>query len=216
MNQHYFITGTDTGVGKTHVTAALLRELRRQGIKAAAFKPIACGPGGRDDAKIYRRLMHNEVPLDLLNPVYLKQPLAPVVAAKMEHREISLHNIRTAYRSLSAEYQVVLVEGAGGLMVPIKRDYYIADLAKDLELPVLIVSRLSLGTINHSVLTVRAAQSAGLRVAGIILNDTLGRTGLAERTNVTAVPATCGVPLLGVVAHKAQPDVRKIVVKCWR
>jgi dethiobiotin synthetase len=215
MNQNYFITGTDTAVGKTHVTAALLRELRRQGHSAAAFKPIACGSGGRADAQLYRRIMDNEVPLDLLNPVYLKNPLAPVVAAKLEHREISLHKIRTAYAQLTAQYSPVLVEGAGGLMVPIKRDYYIADLAKDLELPVLIVARLSLGTINHTVLTVRQAQAYGLRVTGLILNDTLGRTGLAERTNVTAVPAAAGIPLLGVIAHKADPDVRKIVMKLW-
>jgi len=215
MTQSIFITGTDTGVGKTHVTAALLRELHRQGAKAAAFKPIACGPDGRNDAKIYRRIMRNAVALDVINPVHLRQPLAPVVAAKLEDREISLHNIRTAYRSLTTEYSVVLVEGAGGLMVPVKRNYFIADLAKELDLPVVIVSRLSLGTINHTVLTVRQAQATGLRVVGVILNDTLGRRGLAERTNLLAVPAACGVPLLGVVAHGKQPDVRKIVARLW-
>lgn len=210
MNRHYFITGTDTGVGKTHVTAALLREFRRQGIKAAAFKPIACGPGGRADAKLYRRLMHNEVSLDAINPIYLRQPLAPSVAAKLEGREISRHIIRTAYRALVAEYTVVLVEGAGGIMVPLQRDYFIADLIRDLDIPVVIVSRLSLGTINHTTLTVRHAQATGLKVAGLILNDTLGRRGLAERTNVQAVPDIARVPLLGVVAHAAQPDVRKL------
>jgi len=210
MKRYYFITGTDTGVGKTHVTAALLTELRHQGVKAAAFKPIACGPGGRNYAKIYRRLMQNEVALDVINPVYLRQPVAPMVAAKLEHREISLHKIRTAYRTLLAEYTVVLVEGAGGLMVPLQRDYFIADLARDLDIPVVIVSRLSLGTINHTTLTVRQAQATGLKVAGIILNDTLGRRGLAERTNLQAVPDIARVPLLGVVAHGAKPDVRKL------
>jgi dethiobiotin synthetase len=212
---NYFMTGTDTGVGKTHVTAALLRELRRQGINAAAFKPIACGPGGRRDAQVYRRIMENEVPLDAINPVYLRHPLAPMVAAKLERREISRHRIRTAYRTLAAAYSVVLVEGAGGLMVPIQRDYFIADLALDLDVPVVIVSRLSLGTINHTVLTVRHAQAARLKVAGLILNDTTGKRGLAERTNLREVPALCGVPLLGVVAHGAQPNVRSIVVKCF-
>lgn len=214
MNQNYFITGTDTGVGKTHVTAALLRELRHRGIKAAAFKPIACGPGGREDAKLYRRLMNNEVPLDLLNPVYLRHPLAPSVAAKLEGREISRHIIRTAYRSLTASYPVVLVEGAGGLLVPIQRDYFIADLALDLDLPIVIVARLGLGTLNHTLLTVRAA--ANLKIAGVILNDTTGRRGLAERTNIQEIPRLTGVPLLGVVPHNPQPNVRSIVLRLWR
>jgi dethiobiotin synthetase len=213
---NYFITGTDTGVGKTHVTAALLQELRRQGIKAAAFKPIACGAGGRHDAKIYRRIMENEVPLDAVNPVYLRHPLAPLVAAKLERREISRHRIRTAYRALVAAYPVVLVEGAGGLLVPIQRDYFIADLALDLDLPVVIVSRLSLGTINHTLLTVRQAQAARLKVAGVILNDPTGKRGLAERTNLREVPPLCGVPLLGVVAHHRNPNVSGIVRRLWR
>ena len=90
MNQNYFITGTDTGVGKTHVTAALLAEFRRRGLPAAGFKPIACGADGRNDARTYRKLMGNKVPLDIINPVYLRSPLAPSVAAKLEKRRIDL------------------------------------------------------------------------------------------------------------------------------
>jgi len=206
MTTGIFITGTDTGVGKTHVTAALLRELRRQGVRAAACKPIACGSGGRDDAKTYRRLMDNEVPLDMINPVYLRHALAPSVAACLERRRIDLRPIRAAYAQLSTLYAPLLVEGAGGLLVPIKRNYFVADLARDLGLPVVIVARLGLGTINHTGLTVRQAQGMGLKVNGIILNDTLGRRGgLAEHTNVQVVPEICGVPLLGVVPHGSRP-----------
>ena len=206
-----FITGTDTGVGKTHVTAALLRELRRQGVAAAAFKPIACGPGGRDDARQFARLMNNEIPLDIINPIYLRHPLAPSVAARLEHRRVDLDKVHFAFRLLTSVFSPVLVEGAGGLLVPIKRDFSVGDLAKELRLPVVIVSRLSLGTINHTLLTVRQAQAMGLEVMGIILNDTLGRRGIAERTNIKVVPDLCGVPLLGVVPHARQPDVRAIV-----
>ncbi len=206
-----FITGTDTGVGKTHVTAALLRELRRQGVAAAAFKPIACGPGGRNDARQFACLMDNEIPLDIINPVYLRHPLAPSVAARLEHRRIDFGRIHSAFRLLSSMFSPVFVEGAGGLLVPISRNYFVADLIRELKLPVIIVSRLSLGTINHTLLTVRQAQAAGLNIAGIILNDTLGRRGLAERTNIAVVPELCGVPLLGVVPHARQPDVRAIV-----
>ena len=180
MTKSIFITGTDTGVGKTHVTALLLAELRSRGVRAAAFKPIACGAGGRRDAKIYAELMDHEQPLDVLNPIYLRYPLAPSVAAKLERRRIDLAKIRRAYSQLTTHYSPVLVEGAGGLLVPIARNYYVANLARDLGLPVLIVARLGLGTINHTLLTVRQAQAMGLHVCGIVLNDT-GRETRASR-----------------------------------
>ncbi len=197
----FFVTGTDTGVGKTHVTALLLAELRRQGVRAGAMKPIACGADGRNDARTFRELMNREVPLAQLNPVYLRQPLAPSVAAKLSGRRVDLDTIRASYRVLASVYCPLFVEGAGGLLVPIRDDYFIADLAREMGAPLLIVARLGLGTINHTLLTVRQAQAMGLKVAGIILNDTRGRRGLAERTNITEVPRLCGVPLLGVIPH---------------
>ena len=220
MTTGIFITGTDTGVGKTHVTALLLCELRRRGVKAAAFKPIACGAGGRNDARIYHELMEREVPLDAINPVYLKHPLAPSVAARLEHHRINLRLVFSSYRSLIATYPVVLVEGAGGLLVPIRDDYFVADLARALKLPLLIVARLGLGTINHSLLTVRQAQAHGLKVAGVVLNDTVGgKRGLAAKSNIEVVPALCRVPLLGVVPHGqngAQAVARNICDRLMR
>jgi dethiobiotin synthetase len=200
-----FITGTDTGVGKTHVTAALLHAIPGAG----AFKPIACGPGGRNDAKLYARLM--KAPVDVINPIYLRRPLAPLIAARLESRSVDLRLIVSCYESLVTNYRPLFVEGAGGLLVPIKRNYFVADLARELQLPVVIVARLGLGTINHTLLTVRQARASGLEIAGVILNDTTGHRGLAERTNARAVAELCGVPLLGVVPHARQPDVRAIV-----
>jgi len=244
MTKGIFITGTDTGIGKTYVTALLLAELRRRGARAAAFKPISCGAGGRHDAEIYADLMNGDQPLDLLNPIYLRYPLAPSVAAKLERRRIDFGKIFRCYSLLTAHYSPVLVEGAGGLLVPIKRlsqnyvaagfslrlprtrkecgyknagfeigsehNYFVGDLALDLGLPVLIVARLGLGTINHTLLTVRQAQAMKLRVAGIVLNDMVGGkrgftpnsySGIAEQTNIKEMPRLCGVPLLGVVPH---------------
>ena len=202
MNRHLFITGTDTGVGKTHVTALILSELRRRGVRVAAFKPIACGAGGRHDAEIYAALMNHEQSLDVINPVYLRDPLAPSVAAKRECKQIDVRRIRAAYRSLAADYSIVLVEGAGGLLVPIRKNYFVADLAKSLKLPLVVVARLGLGTINHSLLTVRMAQTMGLEVRGIVLNDAVGgKRGLAANTNIETVPELCRIPLLGVVPH---------------
>jgi len=198
----FFVTGTDTGVGKTHVAALLLAEWRRRGLRAGAMKPIACGPDGRRDAEQYAALMNHEQPLDVLNPLYLRDPLAPLVAARLEHRRIHLRAIVAACRLLSTIYSPLLIEGAGGLLVPIQRNYFVADLARDLRLPLLVVARLGLGTINHTLLTIRQARAMGLNVAGLILNDIAGRRrGLAERTNITVLPKLCGVPLLGVVPH---------------
>lgn len=202
MIRGVLITGTDTGVGKTYVTALILAELRRRGVRAAAFKPIACGAGGRNDAEIYAAIMDHELPLDVINPIYLRRALAPSVAARMEGRRINMQRVFRAYSRLAGHYSPVLVEGAGGLMVPVRENYFVADMAKAMNLPLLIVARLGLGTINHSLLTVRQARAHGLKIAGIVLNDTVGgRRGLAESTNTEVVPALCRVPLLGVVPH---------------
>lgn len=198
-----FITGTDTGVGKTFVTARLLAELRRRGLPAAAMKPIACGADGRRDAVTYRRIMNRAADLHVLNPVYLRAPLAPWIAARRENRRISLPRIRACYRLLIKQFRPVLVEGAGGLLVPIRRDYTVAELARDLKLPVLIIARLGLGTLNHTLLTIEAAQHRGLTVCGVILNDLTGRRWLAERTNPDALTQLMPVPVLGIVPHEA-------------
>lgn len=214
MTRGIFITGTDTGVGKTYVTALILAELRRRGVKAAAFKPIACGDGGRHDAEIYAKIMDGEQPLDVINPIYLRRPLAPSVAAKLEGRRIDLGKVFAGYKMLAAEYDVVLVEGAGGLMVPIKHGYFVADLAKQLRLPVLIVARLGLGTINHSVLTVNRARACGLKIAGLVLSDTSRGRSLAKKTNPKVLPELCGVPVLGVMPYRGN-DVKAICRKLF-
>ncbi len=216
MNQNYFITGTDTGVGKTHVTALLLAELRRRDLPAAGFKPIACGAGGRADAQTYRKLMRNEVPLDVINPIYLRHPVAPSVAAKLEGQRIDLDKIHSVFRLLTSDFSPILVEGAGGLLVPIRRNYFVADLIRQLDLPLIIVARLGLGTLNHTLLTIRQAQAMKLKIAGIILNDTTGRRGLAERTNAKAIAELAGVPLLGVVPHGRATGIGKICDRLWR
>lgn len=209
-----FVTGTDTGVGKTHVTAHLLAELRRRGINAAGFKPIACGADGRRDAIRYRAIMNNDVPLNLVNPIYLRHPLSPHVAARLEQRVIALDRIADACDRLAAQYDIVLVEGAGGILVPLTDSFFMSDLARQLDLPVVIVARLGLGTINHTLLTVQTARIAGLPLLGIVLNDTTGKRTLAARTNVTEIPRLSGVPLLGVMPHGAHPKPVAIRAIC--
>jgi len=213
-----FITGTDTGCGKTVVTAALLWWLRGRGVNAAAMKPIACGDG-RWDAEIYWRLMGKEVPLDEVNPVWLRKPLAPLVAARLEKKKIDFRKIRESYSALSTQHSALLVEGAGGLMVPIGRGkknggmgewgngrgggvaignhfhiFHVVDLAKKMGLPLLIVAGNRLGVLNHALATVECARVRGLKVAGIVL-DEVGDAprNLAQRTNAAVLRETTGL-----------------------
>jgi dethiobiotin synthetase len=163
--------------------------------------------------------MGHEQPLDLINPIYLRRPLAPSVASRLEHKRIDLRRIRECYRRLVSAYSVVLVEGAGGLLVPIRNGYFVADFARSMKLPLLVVARLGLGTINHSLLTVRQARQMGLKMRGIVLNDTVGgKRGQAARTNIKTVPELCRTPLLGVMPHGAsgrEAAARRICVRLF-
>lgn len=198
-----FITGTDTGVGKTFVAALLLAELRRRGVRAAAFKPIACGAGGRADARLFAELMDGEATLEEINPIYLRKPLAPYVAARLEKRKIDFRRIYSAFRSLVSRYDFVFVEGAGGWLVPITGKFFVRELALELKLPVLVVARLRLGTLNHTLLTLESVRGVGLSVAGIVLSDATGaRRGWAERTNPAALRRLTGLPV-AEVPHRA-------------
>jgi dethiobiotin synthetase len=197
MRSHaVFITGTDTGVGKTVVTALLLAHLRARGRPAIAMKPISCGD--RHDAHLFHGLADCRVPFDRINPIHFQKPLAPLAAARMERRHWDVAIVQSAFCSLGSTFSPVLVEGIGGLLVPLKRGYAVADMVKDLRLPLLIVARPGLGTLNHTALTVEAARSRGIRVLGIIFNSASGRApDLAERTNAKVIEQVCSVKLLG-------------------
>jgi len=170
---NFFITGTDTGVGKTYVTALLLRSLRSQKIDVVGMKPIETG--GNHDAQELHAAMAGCIPMQNVNPVCLSHGLAPAVAAEMEGRSIPLEEIFARYRKLSLEHSLVLVEGAGGWRVPIAADYEMADLALDLSkispLQVIVVALNRLGIINHVLLTVESVRARGLECAGFILNQ---------------------------------------------
>ena len=147
---NFFITGTDTGVGKTYITKVLLESLRADGYDAVGYKPIACGD--RDDAYILAAAS-GDMPVEEVNPSWLATPAAPWVAAKLENRSIFPQDLIDGYRRLADEHEIVLVEGAGGWEVPITEDFSMADLAAALNIPVCVVVANRLGAINHSVLT---------------------------------------------------------------
>ncbi len=210
-----FVTGTDTDVGKTVIAAALTAALRRRGLSAVYFKPVQSGcpaAGGRlipTDAAFARELSGINEPLELLTPVRLKLPLAPGVAAAREGVTVELADIAAALQELSRRYAFFVVEGAGGLYVPlIETSFLVLDLLRWLKLPLLVVARAGLGTINHTALTVMAARQQGLEVAGIVLNRGSKSPGLAEQTNPAVIEALTGCPILARVPEVADLSER--------
>ena len=201
-----FITGTDTGVGKTAVTAGLTAILRAHGRDAVPMKPVQTGgiPAGNqilaEDVQFYRRVTSLPVTPAEINPYCLIPAVSPHIAARLSGTTIDLDEIEQAYCRLASRHEVVLVEGAGGICVPINDSFIFADLAKRLNLPLLVVARPDLGTINHTVLTVRYAQQCGLKVTGIIINGYRAETAtMAEKTNPEVIQALTGIPILGII-----------------
>lgn len=203
MSYGLFITGTDTGVGKTIVTAALARALRLRGVHVGVMKPVTAGCQERngellsEDAELLAWAAGVECDDDVA-PYRLKEPLAPVEAAKRDGVKIDFSRIADSYQRLAARHQVVLVEGAGGLMVPLNGGLLVADLVTHLKLPLLVVARPDLGTINHTVLTCFAAGQIGLEVKGVIVNRFPAAPGLAEQGAPHQIGSLCGAPILGI------------------
>jgi dethiobiotin synthetase len=153
----FFVTGTDTEVGKTVLTALLLRHLRQQGCRALALKPFCSG--SRKDVTLLRSLQENELTVDEINPAYFPEPVAPLVAARKHQRQLRMTGAVDHIHTVARRCDVLLVEGAGGLLVPIAKGFTILDLIARLHCRVIVVARNKLGTINHTLLTVRALQS---------------------------------------------------------
>ena len=198
LDDSCFITGTDTGVGKTYVVSRMIRALRKDGIDAVGMKPICCGD--RDDAEVIYRASGGVVPLNDINPVWLRTPAAPYTAAMIEGRTIDLALIRESFERLQSSHQRVIVEGVGGWRVPIARNYFVSDLARDFALPVVVVVSNRLGAINHTLLTVDAIRAAGLECAGIILNQSDAESAdVAKTTNRGIIEDVSQVAILAEV-----------------
>lgn len=180
MHKGIFVTGTDTGVGKTIVTAGISLALKNKGINVGVMKPISTG--GIQDAKFLLNFIGLKDDIRLVNPVSFKNPLAPYVAGKIENRKINKNKIFRAFNKLKKLHEFIVVEGIGGVLVPILKDYFVADLIKDFKLPVIIVSRAGLGTINHTLLTLKILEQRKIKILGLIMNGFTGK-GLSEKTN---------------------------------
>jgi dethiobiotin synthetase len=189
-----FITGTDTGVGKTYTAVRLLQLLRASGESCAGMKAICCGD--RRDAELLLAAGSDGLTIDAVNPVWLKTPAAPIVGSLMEKVDIDIDHILAAFHSLQNRVEHVIVEGTGGWMVPIQRNYFVSDLAAAMKLPVLAVASNRLGCLNHAVLTVQSILGHRLRCAGLALNNAQETDDIAALTNADILRKILDVPLL--------------------
>ena len=209
-----FITGTDTGVGKTLIAGAIARILTQQDIKVGVFKPVATGCRHSreglvsDDAEFLSYCAGCDYPLSVVNPVCFLTPAAPIVSADLERRQVDFEHIASTYKYICQSSDLVIVEGIGGVRVPLSADADVLDWALACDLPVVIVSRPTLGTINHTLLTIDAVRAVGLNLAGVIINGyNEAQAGPAENT-APQVIANCGkVNILSVVPFDETVDI---------
>ena len=203
-----FFVGTDTDVGKTFVTAAVARALRLQGRRVLVCKPVATGAAwvdGRwlsEDTRLLAEAA-GEDDFEQVTPWTFPAAAAPPVAARLAGAVVRLEELAEAVRRRQRPGAVVLVEGVGGLLCPLTEDETVADLAHQLRLPVVIVARRSLGTLNHTLMTVEVALGRGLPLAGVVINETTPPQGPADETNVEELRRRLPVPVLAVMPHQA-------------
>lgn len=201
MKAGVFVTGADTGVGKTVVGCALAEQLAARGVDVGVMKPIetGVGPQGPLDAIALAEAAGVADPIALVCPQRFGLPAAPGVAAAHEGGSVDLAAVRESFAALAARHSFLLVEGAGGLLVPIARDYDMADLARDFGLALLVVARGRLGTINHTRLTLEAAAARGLRVAGVVISHGAASLSSADAANLDALRVELGSRLVGEI-----------------
>lgn len=210
MNRAVFIAGTDTGIGKTHAACTLLHALRAVGQRACGMKPVASGcaesPAGlrNDDALALLAASDAAAPYALVNPVALREPLSPHLAAEHDGTEITLAPLREAFAQLQATHDTVVVEGIGGWLVPLAPGLFASDIAKQWQLPVILVVGLRLGCLNHAQLSARAIVADGCRLLGWIGNCIDPAMDALEE-NVATLCRLLPAPCLGVLPHGLAP-----------
>lgn len=192
---NFFITGTDTDAGKTYITSLLTRSLRKAGMDTVAMKPVSCGEP--EDTQRLFAAADGAISMEEITPVSYRTPLAPIEAARLEGRSFDQEEILPTFRHLRSTHRSLLVEGVGGWLVPLTENYSTADLAKEMGLPVLLVVRNRLGSLNHALLTLESIKAHGLTCGGIVINNHPADDGdLSREGNRRLLPKLTDVPIL--------------------
>lgn len=200
----YFVTGTDTGVGKTTITAALATSLRKHGIDVGVMKPVASGIPQKtgfkssDVALLCEAAKVNDTE-EMINPVFLPVPTSPYDATKILNLEIDMKIIFEKFQHLLKAHQMLLVEGIGGIMTPITKNFFVADLIKKMGLETIIVTRSTLGTLNHTMMTLKMCKEYGIAIKGMIINYFDEKGSLAERNAPSTLHEITELPILGII-----------------
>lgn len=201
MKNGIFVTGTDTDVGKTIIASGIAAVLKERQIDVGVFKPLLSGIPREDpasDTSLLKQLSETSLSYEEITPFPFKEPLAPYIAAKLEGKSVGIEDVLDRWEKIKGKHGFFIVEGAGGISVPLGEQFLVSDLIKALKLPILIVARPNLGTVNHIFLTVQYAKSLGHTIAGIIMNGISENPSLAEITNPKLIEELCGVPILGI------------------
>ncbi len=222
-----FITATDTGVGKTFVSAGLASALRNRGIDTGVMKPVHTGCRQKDgrlipeDTLYLMKAAYVDDPIELVTPYMFREPVAPSVAADISSTVIDIGEIVKSYKALCRQHEYMIVEGIGGIMVPIKRNFYVAVLIKKLDLPAIIITRPDLGTINHTLLTIEYMKNRNIQIKGVVINhSTKGKKTLAVKTCSETIEKHSGIAVIGVIPfitdvkplnHKSFEDILKLI-----
>ena len=214
----FFITGTDTEIGKTVVSSLLIRQLVNAGHKVLGMKPIASGcektQDGwfNEDVASLMQAANVELPVDLINRYHFEPAIAPHIAAEQEDIQIALDDIVADYRQCSKQADYVIVEGVGGWQVPLNKQQSVADLAQQLGLPVVLVVGVRLGCINHALLTVQSIRSQGIKLAGWVANC-CEPDAVCIQENITSLQNRISEPMLGVVPYMQTESLKEVEAK---
>ena len=200
----YFITGTDTGVGKTAITAGLAGSMRKLGINVGVMKPIASGIPQKTGAKssdldIIMEASKTKDSEELINPVFLPIPTSPYDATKLLSLPVDMPLILTTFTKLLSVHDVLLVEGIGGIMTPITKNFFVADMIKAMGIETIIVTRATLGTLNHTMMTHQLCKDYGIKVKGLVINNFDEKGTAAEKNAPITLHEITGLDILGVV-----------------
>ncbi|SDB97456.1 dethiobiotin synthase [Shouchella lonarensis] len=197
----FFITGTDTDVGKTIIASGLAAVLKARGIDVGVFKPLLSGIAREhpeSDTSLLKRMSGTLLSHEEITPFQFEEPLAPYMAAALHGQRVEMAEVLAHWADIKDKHGCFIVEGAGGLAVPLGDRFLVSDLIRALKLPIIIVARPDLGTVNHTLLTVQYAKQLGIQVVGVIINGMSATPSLAEQTNPKLMEEWCDVPVLGI------------------
>ena len=200
----YFITGTDTGVGKTSITAGLAGSMRKLGMDVGVMKPIATGYPNKtgfksSDVTKLVEIASVKDPENLINPVFLSLPTSPYDATKLLELSIDMPLIFDQFKKLSSLHEMLLVEGIGGIMTPITKNFYVADMVKEMNIETIIVTRATLGTLNHTVMTCKMCKEYGIKIRGLVVNNFDEKGTPAEKNAPSTLYELTNIPILGTI-----------------